>query len=147
MGFSLPAAMGAAFFEKDRPVISINGDGGFQMNIQELATLESYDLPVIIVVLNNSNLGMVKQWQDLFWKKRRSGTLFESSPDFIKIADAYGIPAYRTGLKDEVKPLIEKALQHKGPILLEFMLDEDAYVYPMIPPGKEISDIIEGGEE
>ncbi len=90
---------------------------------------------------------MVKQWQDLFWGGRRSGTLFNKNPDFVGISKAYGIPAHRTGLKEEVQPLIEKALKHKGPILLEFVLDENAYVYPMIPAGKGFEDIMEGGEE
>ncbi|PCI29509.1 MAG: acetolactate synthase, large subunit, biosynthetic type [SAR324 cluster bacterium] len=144
MGFSLPAAMGVAFYNQKRPIISFSGDGGFQMNIQELATVHDYNMPLIIVVLNNGNLGMVKQWQDLFWEGRHASTIFETSPDFVKIAEAYGIPAYRTGLKEEVPLLVKKALQHKGPILLEFMLEKDAMVYPMIPAGGELTDIIEG---
>ncbi|MCG8333098.1 MAG: biosynthetic-type acetolactate synthase large subunit [Proteobacteria bacterium] len=144
MGFCLPAAIGAAFHERKRPVISFSGDGGFQMNIQELATVKRYNLPLIIVVLNNSNLGMVKQWQDFFWKKRNSSTIFENNPDFVKVAEAYGIEGYRCGKKEDVPKLVKKALKAKGPILLEFLIDKDAYVYPMIPPNEDIRNIIEG---
>ena len=144
MGFCLPAAIGAAFTGKSRPVIAFCGDGGFQMNIQELATVKRYNLPVIMVILNNSNLGMVKQWQDFFWKKRNSSTIFENNPDFVKVAEAYGVKAYRCGEKKDVPKLIDKALKAKGPVLLEFIIDEDAYVYPMIPPNDDIRNIIEG---
>jgi acetolactate synthase-1/2/3 large subunit len=147
MGYCLPAAIGAAFFERKQPIIAISGDGGFQMNIQELATVRRYNLPIVMVVMNNSNLGMVKQWQDFFWKKRNSSTIFENNPDFVKVAEAYGIEGYRCGKKEAVPALIEKALQTKGPILLEFIIDKDAYVYPMIPPNDDIRNIIEGGQK
>ena len=146
MGFCLPAAMGACFYERKRPVIAFSGDGGFQMNIQELATVKRHNLPIIMVLLNNSNLGMVKQWQDFFWKKRNSSTIFENNPDFIKVAEAYGIQAIRCGKKEEVPQVVKKALKSKGPILLEFLIDPNAYVYPMIPPNEDIRNIIEGGQ-
>lgn len=146
MGFCLPAAMGACFYERKRPVIAFSGDGGFQMNIQELATVKRHNLPIIMVLLNNSNLGMVKQWQDFFWKKRNSSTIFENNPDFIKVAEAYGIQAIRCGKKEEVSQVVKKALKSKGPILLEFLIDPNAYVYPMIPPNEDIRNIIEGGQ-
>jgi len=144
MGFSLPAAIGAAFTKPSLPLISFSGDGGFQMNIQELATVKAYNLPIIIVIMNNHNLGMVKQWQDLFWDHRHSGTIFEHSPDFLKIAEGYGLEGIRVSNKDEVAPAIKKALAHKGPLVVEFMIEPDALVYPMIPAGKEFSDLIEG---
>ncbi|MCP4750340.1 MAG: biosynthetic-type acetolactate synthase large subunit [Proteobacteria bacterium] len=144
MGYGLPAAIGAAFYEKDRPILLFSGDGGFQMNIQELATVRSHDLPIVMVVMNNGNLGMVKQWQDLFFEHRNSSTIFEHNPDFVKVAEAYGINGYRIGKKEDVAVSIKKALEHDGPILLEFMLDKDAYVYPMIPPNDEIKSIMEG---
>lgn len=144
MGYCLPASIGAAFYIKNKPIIAFSGDGGFQMNIQELATVKKYNLPIIMVILNNSNLGMVKQWQDLFWKKRNSATIFENNPDFVKVAEAYGIEAYRCGKKNEVPVLIEKAINLKKPVLLEFCLDPDAYVYPMIPPNDDITNILEG---
>ncbi len=146
MGYSLPAAIGASFSAANKRIISFSGDGGFQMNIQELATVKSYELPIVIVVMNNGNLGMVKQWQDMFWQKRNSGTIFANNPDFVKVAEAYGIEAYSTGKKEEVPGLIEKALAHGGPILLEFIVDKDAYVFPMIPPNDEIKNIVEGDD-
>ena len=142
MGYSLPAAMGAACYIKDRPVISISGDGGFQMNLQELATIRTYDLPVKIIIFNNNNLGMVKQWQDLFWKGRYAHTLFDQNPDFIKIAEAYSIPGFQAGKKEEVVEVIHKMLEIEGPVLVEFKIDEDAHVYPMIPAGGSLHDII-----
>ncbi len=144
MGYCLPAAVGASFHTEGKPIIAFSGDGGFQMNIQELATVSRYKLPIIMVIMNNSNLGMVKQWQDFFWDKRNSSTIFDNNPDFIKVAEAYGIKAYRTGKKEEVPSLIQMALECNGPVLLEFVLDKDAYVYPMIPPNDEIKNIIEG---
>jgi len=144
MGFSLPAAVGACFVPDHPQVISFCGDGGFQMNIQELATVRSYNLPIIIAVMNNRNLGMVKQWQDLFWDSRYAATLTPDTPDFVKIAEGYFIEAKRITKKEEVAPAIAEALKKKGPILLEFMLDRHAMVYPMIPAGGEFKDIIEG---
>lgn len=144
MGFGFPAAIGAAFYDTSKPIIAISGDGGFQMNIQELATVKAYNLPIIIVVLNNSNLGMVKQWQDFFWDSRYAGTIFDESPDFVKIAEAYGIEAHRASKKEEIAPMIQKALDKKGPILLEFMIDKDAHVYPMIPPNAKVENIMVG---
>ncbi len=144
MGFALPAAVGACFAEGHEQVVCFCGDGGFQMNIQELATVRSYNLPIVIVVLNNKNLGMVKQWQDLFWDSRYASTLSPDAPDFVKIAEGYSIPGSRVGKKEEVVPAIERALTHQGPILIEFMIDPHSMVYPMIPAGKEFKDIIEG---
>ena len=144
MGFSLPAAIGAAFTRPELPVISFSGDGGFQMNIQELATVNAYQLPIIVVVMNNHNLGMVKQWQDLFWDRRHASTIFDQSPDFCGIARCYGLEAHQVSKKSEVSKMIQMALGKKGPILLEFMLDENALVYPMIPAGGEFKDLIEG---
>ena len=114
------------------------------MNIQELATVNAYQLPIIIVVMNNHNLGMVKQWQDLFWDRRHASTIFDQSPDFCGIARCYGLEAHQVSKKSEVSKMIQMALGKKGPILLEFMLDENALVYPMIPAGGEFKDLIEG---
>ena len=144
MGFALPAAMGACFAPGHPQVISFSGDGGFQMNIQELATVRSYNLPIVIVVFNNRNLGMVKQWQDLFWDGRYASTLTPLGPDFVTIAKGYDLPGRRISKKEEVAPAIAEALAHQGPILLEFELDPHALVYPMIPAGREFKDIMEG---
>ncbi len=147
MGYSLPAAIGAAYWAQDRTVISFSGDGGFQMNIQELATVRAYNVPIKMVILNNGNLGMVKQWEDLFWDQRHSTTIFEYNPEFTKIAEAYGIPAIRVEKKKDVSPAIKKVLKTKGPILIEFLIERDAHVFPMIPANDIIENIIEGVDE
>jgi len=146
MGFSLPASMGAAFGRKDLPVFCISGDGGMQMNIQELATISHNKLPVKIFVMNNGFLGMVRQWQEFFWKKRYSNTRI-TSPDFVKVAEAYGIPAQRVTSPAEVEGAIHKALAHKdGPMLIEFIVAPEENVYPMIPAGQTVSEIIDSPE-
>ncbi len=144
MGFSVPAAIGAAFAVKDRPVISINGDGGFQMNIQELVTARAYKLPIIFIIINNSFLGMVRQWQELFHDEKYSFTdLRDSNPDFVKVARAFGLPAYTTDRADEVEGLLKNALNHRqGPVLLEFKVVKEDMVFPMVPTGASISDMI-----
>ncbi len=144
MGFSVPAAIGAAFAVKDRPVISINGDGGFQMNIQELVTARAYKLPIIFIIINNSFLGMVRQWQELFHDEKYSFTdLRDSNPDFVKVARAFGLPAYTTDRADEVEGLLKNALNHRqGPVLLEFRVVKEDMVFPMVPTGASISDMI-----
>lgn len=142
MGFCLPAAMGIAVQKKDRPTISISGDGGFQMNMQELATIRSYSIPVKIIIFNNNNLGMVKQWQDFFWNNRYSSTIFDQNPDFIRLAESFDIPALRVSKKEEIVPSIKKLLKAKGPYLVEYCIDPDAHVYPMIPSGARLQDII-----
>lgn len=144
MGFSVPAAIGAAFAIKDRPIISISGDGGFQMNIQELVTAVYHKLPIIFIVINNSFLGMVRQWQELFHDEKYSFTdLGDSNPDFVKVAQAFGLTAYQTDKPEEVKGLLDKALKHtEGPILLEFKVVKEDMVFPMVPSGASISDMI-----
>lgn len=144
MGFSLPAAIGAAFGVKDKPIISINGDGGFQMNIQELATAVYYKLPIKIIILNNSFLGMVRQWQELFHAEKYSFTdLSDSNPDFVKVATAYGLKAYSTDKPEDVDSLLKEALSYNdGPILLEFKVVKEDMVFPIVPAGASISDMI-----
>jgi len=146
MGFSLPASMGAAFGRNDMPVFCISGDGGFQMNIQELATIKHNKLPVKIFVMNNGFLGMVRQWQEFFWKKRYSNTRI-TSPDFVKVAEAYGIPAQRVSSPADVEGAIRKALAHKdGPMLVEFVVAPEENVYPMIPAGQTVNEIMDSPE-
>jgi acetolactate synthase I/II/III large subunit len=142
MGFSLPAAMGAAFSKRGLPVISLSGDGGIQMNIQELATIRENNVPVKIIILNNGYLGMVRQWQELFWRKRYSSVeMF--SPDFVKLGDAYGIPAYRATLTEEIDGVISKMLETDGPVLAEFKVIKEENVYPMIPAGQTYNEIMD----
>jgi acetolactate synthase-1/2/3 large subunit len=135
MGFGLPAAMGAKVGRPDKMVWAIDGDGSLQMTIQELATLVQDNIAVKIAVLNNGFLGMVRQWQDLFYNKNYVATPI-SCPDFIKVADAYCIAGLRVTKREEVRPAIEKAMAHDGPFLLDFMIEPEENVYPMVPPGE-----------
>ena len=146
MGFSLPASIGAAFAVKDRPIISINGDGGFQMNIQELTTAVYHKLPIKIIILNNSFLGMVRQWQELFHAEKYSFTdLSQSNPDFVKIATAFGVKSCSTDKPADVEPLLKEALEYNdGPVLIEFKVVKEDMVFPIIPGGASISDMITG---
>jgi acetolactate synthase-1/2/3 large subunit len=147
MGFSLPAAMGAAFGRKDLPVISISGDGGFQMNLQELATIAEHRLPLKIIIINNGFLGMVRQWQELFWRRRYSQVEM-TSPDFVKLAEAFGIPAYRALQSAEVEPAIRRAFEHTdGPVLVEFVVAKEDNVYPMIPAGQSVHEMLDTPDE
>ncbi len=143
MGFSLPAAMGACFGRKDLPIVSISGDGGFQMNSQEMATIVENKLPMKIFVINNGFLGMVRQWQELFWRRRYSHVEI-SGPDFVKLAAAYGCPGYRVEHSSEVESAIRKALAHdEGPILVEFVVAQEDNVYPMIPSGQTVKEMLD----
>ncbi|NWF88103.1 MAG: biosynthetic-type acetolactate synthase large subunit [Ignavibacteriaceae bacterium] len=144
MGFSLPASIGAAFAVKDKPVISISGDGGFQMNIQELTTAVYNKLPIKIFIINNSFLGMVRQWQELFHKEKYSFTdLGPSNPDFLKIGEAFGIESFATSNPQEVDSLLDRALSiNDRPVLIEFRVVKEDMVFPMIPSGASISDMM-----
>lgn len=135
MGYGLPAAMGAQFARPDLPVVLICGDGGFQMNIQELATIREHNLPVKIALINNGCLGMVRQWQQFFFNKRYSSTVWSFMPDFAKISEGYGIPARRVEKPGEVREAIERMLREPGPQLVEFMVSFEENVLPMIPAG------------
>ncbi len=146
MGFSLPAAMGAAFARRDLPIVSISGDGGIQMNIQELATIREYNIPVKIIILNNGYLGMVRQWQELFWRKRYSHVEM-LSPDYVKLAEAYGIPGLRAAATDEVEETVKKMFAVDGPVVVEFTVVKEDNVYPMIPSGQSFHEIIDVPEE
>ena len=146
MGFSLPAAMGAAFANGPLPVISISGDGGFQMNLQEMATIVEHKLPLKIVIINNGFLGMVRQWQELFWRGRYSQVQL-ANPDFVKLAEAFGCPASRVTRTDEVEDAIRKLLAHTdGPILLECRVAKEDNVYPMIPAGQSVEEMLDTPE-
>jgi acetolactate synthase-1/2/3 large subunit len=146
MGYGFPAAIGAQVGCPDRQVVAICGDGSFQMCIQELATIRSYSIPVKIFVLNNGCLGMVRQWQELFCQKRYSHTVFDFNPDFCKVADGYGIPAWRVTSREHVASAIEKALKTEGPVLVEFMVSPEENVMPMIPAGGGQTDFVGEGE-
>jgi len=146
MGYGLPAAIGAQVAFPLREVVCISGDGSFQMNMQELGTLISYDLPVKVVVLNNGSLGMVRQWQSLLFEGRYSETIFERGPDLQKLAQAYGIKSFRALFPDEVVPCLTKGLGEKGPVIMEFLVDPEEKVYPMVLPGGKLDEMIMGKE-
>ena len=140
MGYGLPAAIGAKVANPDKPVIAFMGDGGFQMNMQELGTIRQEQLDVKMVLMNNTWLGMVKQWQELFYDKRYSFTHLEN-PDFQKLAQAYDIPSIRVTSVEELDGAIEQMLETKGPFLLEACVGEDESIFPMIPAGATIDKI------
>jgi acetolactate synthase-1/2/3 large subunit len=141
MGFALPAALGAQIAQPGETVWAIAGDGGFQMNIQELATIMQERLPVKIAIINNGYLGMVRQWQELFHDRRYSATPM-LSPDFVKVAEAYGIPGLCVTHQSQVADAINAAYNTSGPMLIEFQVEREVNVYPMVAPGASISEMI-----
>lgn len=143
MGFGLGAAIGASIGRPDAKVINIAGDGSFKMNSIELATVSKYQIPMIQIVFNNHALGMVRQWQDLFYNKRFSQTHIGSEVDFINLAKAYGIKAIKISENQQIEPCIKEALEHDGPVFIEVEVHSDAKVFPIVPPGAPIDNIIE----
>jgi len=147
MGYGLPAAIGAKIGRPDLPVIDIAGDGSIQMNIQELATAVQYQLPVIVCILNNQFLGMVRQWQGLFYGGRYSYTDMSHQPDFVKLAEAYGAIGIRVSREEELDQALKQALQATDrPVVLDILVEREADVYPMVPPGGSLSHML-GGDE
>jgi len=142
MGFAVPAAMGVHLARPGEPVWAISGDGGFQMNMAEMATMVQEGLPVKLAVFNNGYLGMVRQWQQFFHGKRYSSTPIWS-PDYVKLAEAYGIPGYRVRHASELADAVGQANAAPGPTLVEFVIEQEANVFPMIPPGGSLSEPIE----
>ncbi len=142
MGFGLPAAVGAQAGAPDKIVIDIAGDGSIQMNIQELATAVQYNLPIKVVILNNGCLGMVRQWQELFYDKRYSSTRFQHAPDFVKLADAYGAVGLRATRPEEVESVLAEGLKTQGPVVMDFVVSQDECVYPMVPAGASIKNML-----
>ncbi|HUV55944.1 MAG TPA: biosynthetic-type acetolactate synthase large subunit [Dehalococcoidales bacterium] len=142
MGFGLPAAMGVKAGLPDNAVWCVDGDGSFQMTIQELATIVQERVAVKIAIINNGYLGMIRQWQELFYGKRYVASPLEG-PDFIKIAEAYGLPALRVKHKEEVIPAIEQAMAHQGPFLIDFVVEPEENVYPMVTPGATLAQVLE----
>ncbi|MBB6448317.1 acetolactate synthase-1/2/3 large subunit [Geomicrobium halophilum] len=136
MGFGFPAAIGAQFAEPDRDVVAVIGDAGFQMTLQEMSILQELNLPVKIVLVNNASLGMVRQWQELFYEERYSYSLFPTQPDFLKLAEAYNISAYKITDPEKAREVFRKGLNENGPVLFDFRVTADENVYPMIAPGK-----------
>ena len=146
MGYGLGAAIGAQIGSKDRTVL-ITGDGSFGMNLNELATAVTYNTPVVIVIMNNGVLGMVRQWQTLFFGKRYSNTVLDRKTDFVKLSEAFGLSGVRVSTAEEFRSAFETAMKHDGPYLIDLLIDKDELVLPMLPPGGSIDDIITSKEE
>jgi acetolactate synthase-1/2/3 large subunit len=143
MGYEVPGAMGAQVGEPDKVVWSIAGDGGFQMTMAELATLVENDIPVKFAIINNGFLGMVRQWQEFFYAKSYVATHYTHNPDFVKLADAFGMLGIRVTEKSQVRSAIEQAMEYDGPALIDFVVEEEENVFPMIPAGQTVHDMIE----
>ena len=165
MGYGLPAGIGAKIGNPQKPVVVVTGDGGMQMNIQELATAVVYELPIIICILNNGYLGNVRQWQELFYGRRYSSTCMryrkscppacerpgencpDYTPDFVRLAQSYGARGIRVTESDAVEDALRNAKQNeKGPVVIEFIIDREANVMPIVPPGKPLYEMITGKE-
>jgi acetolactate synthase I/II/III large subunit len=142
MGYCLPAAIGAQVAFPNRLVIGVDGDGSFQMTSHELATAVQYQLPVKIVILNNCYLGMVKQWQELFYNKRYSHSYLGNIPDYVKLAEAYGAKGFRVTKPHEVLPTLQQAFATPGPVVTEVVVDADENVYPMVPAGAALREMV-----
>ena len=142
MGYGTGAAIGAQVGMPDKRVIHIAGDGSFRMNCNELATISHYNIPIIIVVINNQVLGMVRQWQNLFYENRYSETNLDRGPDFVKLADAYGIQGYRVTSKEEFDTVFAKAYAQRVPVVIDCVVNSDEFVLPMVAPGASIDNLI-----
>ena len=142
MGFGFPAAIGAQVANPDRLVINIAGDGSFQMNIQELGTAVAYKIPVKVVIMNNFYLGMVRQWQEFFFKKRYSATVLDTNPDFVKVAEAYGAKGFRITDVKNLRTVLQEAFATPGPVVVDCQVDREENVLPMVPANSPISEMI-----
>jgi acetolactate synthase-1/2/3 large subunit len=142
MGFEIPAAVGVQFARPKSLVWSIAGDGGIQMTMQELATIVEHELPIKFAIINNGYLGMVRQWQHMYYKDNLQGVrLFQ--PDFVKLAQAFGMAGMKVTDRTEVEPAIEKALQHPGPVIVDFQVEQEEDLYPMVPPGASLAETLD----
>lgn len=146
MGYGLGASMGAKYGKPDQVVFNIAGDGCFRMNMNELATASRYNVPIIQVILNNHVLGMVRQWQTLFYDKRYSATILNDKVDFCKVAEGLGCKAIKVTKKEEVLPAIQEAIDYNGPIVIECIIQEDDKVFPMVAPGAPIEEVFDGND-
>ena len=142
MGYGLGASIGAQMALKDKQVINIAGDGSFGMNCNELATAAKNNLPIIVIIVNNNSLGMVRQWQNFFYEGRYSSTTLNRTTDFVKVAEAFGGKGYRVFEKEELVPVLKEALEYKGPVVIDYVIESDKKVFPMVAPGAPINEII-----
>ncbi|MBR1530642.1 MAG: acetolactate synthase large subunit, partial [Eubacterium sp.] len=143
MGYSMGASIGGQIGQPDKTVVMFAGDGGFHMNLAELATMASYNVPVKVFIMNNAVLGMVRQWQKLFYDNRFADTDPHRKTDFVKVAEAFGVKGLRINTNDDIDSVVEEALSHNGPVLVDCRISPDSNVLPMIPPGGAHTDIIE----
>lgn len=143
MGYGLGAAIGAKYGCPNQLVFNIAGDGCFRMNLNELATASRYNIPIIEVVLNNHVLGMVRQWQTLFYGERYSATVLHDKVDFCKVAEGLGCKAIRVTKKEEVMPALQEAVDYHGPVVIECIIDDDDKVFPMVAPGSSIAEVFD----
>ncbi|MBR4831052.1 MAG: acetolactate synthase large subunit, partial [Butyrivibrio sp.] len=146
MGYGLGACIGAKVGRPDKVCVNITGDGCFRMNMNELATASGYGIPIIEIIINNSVLGMVRQWQTLFYEKHYSQTVFEDKVDYCKVAEALGCDAIRVTKKSELEPALKKALKSKVPVVIDCVIEEDDKVFPMVPAGASISEAFDAAD-
>ena len=142
MGFGFPAAIGAQFAFPDKLVVCISGDGSIQMNIQELATAVTHNLPVKVVILNNGCLGMIRQLQEFFYAGRNVANDLEAAPDFVKLAEAYGAKGWRIARREDLDKTLAEAFAAEGPAFIDVLVEASENVYPMVPAGGDISDML-----
>ncbi|MDT2045282.1 MULTISPECIES: acetolactate synthase large subunit [Bacillaceae] len=142
MGFGLPSAIGAQLANKDKTVVAVVGDGGFQMTLQELGVIHELNLPVKVVILNNHSLGMVRQWQEIFYEERYSHSLIPNQPDLMKLAEAYGIKGLQAKTEEEAHAVLKEAMETDGPVLMNFFVAPKENVYPMVAPGKGLHEMV-----
>lgn len=141
MGYGLGASIGAKIGQKDKVVVNIAGDGCFRMNMNEIATAARYEVPIIEVIINNHVLGMVRQWQTLFYGERYSHTILNDGIDFVKLSEAMGATGVRVTTIEEFEKAFKEALDAKGPVVIDCMIDEDDKVWPMVAPGAPIDEV------
>src|SRR5699024_9139139 len=142
MGFGFPSAIGAQLGRPDELVVSINGDGGFQMNLQELILLKKSKIPVKVIILNNNALCMVRQWQETFYDERYSESLLDEAPDFVKLADSYGIKGMKVEKDEDVEEALKEIFAYDGPVVADFRIVRSEKVFPMVAPGKGIHQMV-----
>jgi acetolactate synthase-1/2/3 large subunit len=142
MGFGLPAAIGAQLAEKDTTVVAFLGDGGFQMTLQELGVIRELNLPVKVIILNNKSLGMVRQWQEIFYEERYSHSLIPNQPNIVKLAEAYDIKGYEASTEEEAAKVLQEAFSHDEPAVLNIHIAPGENVYPMVAPGKGLHEMV-----
>ena len=145
MGYAFPASIGVKYARPNEQVWCIIGDGGFQMTLQDLAVVKEHNVDVKIAIINNNHLGMIRQWQTLFYDSRFISARLEN-PDFVKLAEAYGLPGLRASTKSDVVKVLKEAEKIPGPVVLDLVVDEVEKVYPMVPAGSSLAETIEGDE-